>query len=80
MPYLGDWIEQVVVGGESGVNARPCDYDWVLSIHEQCNVVGVPFIFKQTGANFIKDGKHYRILRKDQHVQAFKAGLNTGRI
>lgn len=27
-PYrIGEWVEQVVVGGESGKEARPCDFD-----------------------------------------------------
>jgi hypothetical protein len=37
----------------------------------------VPFRFKQTGANFSKDGKIYRIPRKLQHAQARKANINT---
>lgn len=32
--YL-DNIELVVVGGESYKNARPLNYDWVLSLREQ---------------------------------------------
>ncbi len=29
-PYLNESIEEVSVGGESGVDARPCNYDWVF--------------------------------------------------
>lgn len=75
-PYLGSWIDSVVVGGESGEGARPCDYAWVLDIRSQCEAAGVPFRFKQTGANFIKDGKRYKIERKYQHAQAKKAGID----
>ncbi len=39
----------------------------------------VPFCFRQTGANFVKDGKRYRIPRKLQHAQARKANINTKR-
>ena len=73
---IGSWVEQVVVGGESGQQARPCDFDWVLALHAQSVEAGLSFWFKQTGANFIKDGKSYRIQRQFQHVQARKAGLN----
>jgi len=76
--YLGGWIEGVVVGGESGNEARLCDYDWVLDIRRQCAQRGVPFTFKQTGANFRKDGRTYRVPRRFQHSQALKAGINTG--
>lgn len=27
---IGKWIEQLVVGGESGYEARPCNFDWVI--------------------------------------------------
>ena len=27
---LGPWVEQIVVGGESGKEARICNYEWVL--------------------------------------------------
>ena len=60
-PYLGGWVQGVTVGGESGENARTCEYAWVLGIREQCVRAGVPFHFKQTGANFVKDGKRYAI-------------------
>lgn len=74
--YLGKWCEQVVVGGESGENARECRYEWVLSLREQCVAAGVPFWFKQTGAVFVKDGKTYRVPRRLQHVQARKAQID----
>ena len=74
--YLDEKTQSVTVGGESGHNARPCNFDWILKIREQCISKNVPFTFKQTGANFIKDGKIYRIKRKYQHSQAKVAGIN----
>ncbi|MCE5188881.1 MAG: phage Gp37/Gp68 family protein [Eubacteriales bacterium] len=76
-PFLGSWVDNVSVGGESGESARTCDYDWVLDIRSQCIAANVPFHFRQTGANFVKDRKHYRIPRKLQHSQARKANINT---
>jgi len=35
-PYLDDTIGQVVVGGESGKEARICDFDWVMNIQRVC--------------------------------------------
>lgn len=75
-PYLNASIEEVVAGGESGNEARLCKFDWVLQIREQCREKGVPFWFKQTGANFEKDGHVYCIARKYQHSQARKAGID----
>lgn len=42
-------IHWVIVGGESGPNARPVHPDWVRSIRDQCVAAGVPFFFKQWG-------------------------------
>ncbi len=68
-------IDEVSVGGESGDEARVCDYDWVLGIRSQCMAAGVPFSFHQTGARLLKDGKIYNIERKYQHSQAKRAGI-----
>jgi protein gp37 len=42
-------IDWVIVGGESGRNARPIRQAWVLSILRQCRQAGIPFFFKQWG-------------------------------
>ena len=73
--YL-DHIELVVVGGESDRDARVLDYDWVLNIREQCIRKHVSFEFRQCGTHFIKDGKQYRLQKKDLCSQARKANIN----
>ena len=75
-PWLGDWAERVIAGGESGENARVCDWQWVLAIRENCKNANVPFFFKQTGANFKKDNKIYSIERRFQHSQAKKSNID----
>lgn len=42
-------IHWVIVGGESGPNARPMQKEWVLSIKAQCEKAGISFFFKQWG-------------------------------
>ncbi|MBQ9279577.1 MAG: DUF5131 family protein [Clostridia bacterium] len=69
-------IEFVTCGGESGDNARECHYDWILNTREQCKKYQVPFYFKQTGANFVKNGKRYHIPRNEQLKQARKANID----
>lgn len=69
-------IEQIVCGGESGNNARPCRWEWILSMHDQCLEANVRFYFKQTGAVFVKNGRTYHIPRRLQHEQAKKANIN----
>lgn len=73
---IGTWVGQIVVGGESGVNARPCNFDWIMELHDLCIEQNISFWFKQTGAKFVKDGKLYPVNRRFQHSQARKAGIN----
>ncbi|NDV81752.1 DUF5131 family protein [Bacteroides sp. 51] len=73
---IGSWAEQVVAGGESGYEARPCDFDWIMDLRNLCVEQNVSFWFKQTGAKLIKEGKLYHINRRLQHVQARKSGIN----
>ncbi len=76
-PYLSTGrIDYVLCGGESGERARPCHYEWLLAIREQCMKYHVPFHFKQTGAVFIMNGRTYYIQRKLQQSQAAKAGID----
>ena len=42
-------IDWVIVGGESGSQARKMSKEWVLNIQRQCAEQGVPFFFKQWG-------------------------------
>jgi protein gp37 len=39
----------VAAGGESGANARPTHPEWALSLRDQCQEAGVPFLWKQWG-------------------------------
>ena len=54
-PYLHG-VEHVTVGGETGREARECDYDWVLDIRKQCIEAKVTFWFKNTGSFFKRNG------------------------
>lgn len=39
----------VIVGGESGLGARPIHQDWARSLRDECAAVRVPLLFKQWG-------------------------------
>lgn len=41
-----DWV---IVGGESGAHARPCNIDWIRDIVGQCRAAEVPVFVKQLG-------------------------------
>ena len=54
-------INWVIVGGESGMQARPMKEQWVLNILEQCRNNNIAFFFKQWGTwglDGIKRNKH----------------------
>lgn len=54
-------INWVIVGGESGMQARPMKEQWVMNILEQCKKSNIAFFFKQWGTwgfDGIKRNKH----------------------
>ncbi len=69
-------IEEISVGGESGRQARVCNFDWILHIRRQCIDMNIPFHFRQTGAQFLKDERLYHIARPNQISQARKAAID----
>lgn len=76
--YLPDGqIEQVLCDGENYDGARPCHYEWVKSLHDECAAYNVTFVFCSTGRRFVKDGRLYKIesgvVRSEQ---AYKSGLS----
>jgi len=78
-------LNWVIVGGESGPNARPMHPDWARSIRTQCVSGGVPFFFKQWGEfapyGFVSgievpDGKYLpkKYMWWSDHVKSFRVG------
>jgi len=49
-------LNQIITGGESGSNCRPCDLDWIRSIRDQCAEAGVSYFHKQMGGSKKIDG------------------------
>lgn len=48
---LGGGPDWVIVGGESGPRARPCNIEWIRDIVRQCKTASVPVFVKQLGAS-----------------------------
>jgi len=48
-------VDWVIVGGESGPGARPCNINWIRSIVAQCRAAGVSCFVKQLGSKPIFD-------------------------
>lgn len=64
-----DWV---IVGGESGKDARPCNIEWIRSIVEQCASAGVPVFVKQLGSN-----AHEHVV-EDMAKRMFPGGVPAG--
>ena len=56
-PFLKklDWV---IVGGESGPKARPCNLQWIRDIVKQCRDYSVPVFVKQLGSNVGYESEH----------------------
>ena len=71
-------LEQVLCGGENYDGARPCHYEWVKALSDQCRRHSVQFNFIETGTVIVKDGRTYRIPDKRmQSEQAYRSGLSA---
>ena len=65
-------IDWVIVGGESGTNARPMHPDWVRSLRDQCQEAGVAFFFKQWGEWWeYANEDHYTHCGAEKHAHAW---------
>ena len=71
---LRPWLESgalqwVIVGGESGHNARPMDMDWVRSLRDQSTRAGVAFFLKQLGGVRNKRGGDHAVIDDHKWLQ-----------
>ncbi|HEX4077496.1 MAG TPA: phage Gp37/Gp68 family protein [Rhizomicrobium sp.] len=71
-------IHWVIVGGESGPQARPMLVEWAREVRDQCKAAKVPFFFKQWGGLRPKSGG--RLLDGREWSQWPKTQANTGPI
>ncbi len=69
-------IEQVLCEGENYGGSRPCRFEWVRSLRDECAEYDVTFVFCGTGRRFIKDGRLYRLEGRVQSEQAYRSGLS----
>lgn len=70
-------IEQVICDGENYDGTRPCRYEWVKALRDECEEANVTFAFVGTGRRFVKDGRVYNIEGSGlQANQAFRSGLS----
>lgn len=51
-------FEEVLCGGENYDGSRPCHYEWVKKLSDQCRRYDATFDFIETGTVFVKDVKY----------------------
>ena len=64
-------ISWVIVGGESGPNARPMKREWAIEVRDLCKRKGIPFFFKQWGGRTPKAGGRLLDEREYNDVPAY---------
>jgi protein gp37 len=73
-------IDWVIVGGESGFNARPLNIEWVMEIKQACIKFQIPFFFKQWGKKKFNTNPDDPTILKN-HPQHAKGGCQLkGRV
>jgi protein gp37 len=80
IPRILRGLDWVIVGGESGPNARPMHPDWARSLRDQCAVAGVPYFFKQwgewTSAAASGHGAQFAVIMSDDEMLQGKRELD----
>jgi len=61
-----DYLNWLVVGGESGSGARPCALEWIEDIVKQCKAANVPVFVKQLGAFVVSEQRAYETDQEGQ--------------
>lgn len=79
-PYL-DGVQHVTVGGETGRDARICNYEWVLRIRESCVAANKTFWFKNSGSLFEHDGVVEKVnpLYQTTLAKSFNIDISDGK-
>jgi protein gp37 len=72
-----EYIDAVILGGETGPGARPMHPDWVRSVRDQCAASGVPFFFKQWGEWAIRDSTIHGGIPNNPVIRLGINGLDT---
>ena len=70
-------ISWVVVGGESGRKARPCETAWIADIVEQCRGSRIPVFVKQLGSHAIHEGRRLTLSGKGERMDEWPAYLRV---
>jgi len=71
-------LNWIIVGGESGPDARPMNLDWARALRDSARSYEVPFFFKQTGGDRFIDGAWGSKLLDGECIQQFPGHYTGG--
>lgn len=70
-------IQEVACGGENYDGPRPCAYEWVVALSQQCEKYETNFCWYESGTRLIRNGRCELWFKKsDQGAVAYFSGLN----
>lgn len=75
-------VDWVIIGGESGPNARPLNLAWIYDILVQCNQAKIPVFIKQLGSHWAKrvGATHSKGGDPDEWPKALRVRMFPGEI
>jgi protein gp37 len=73
-------IDWVIVGGESGTDARICAMDWIADIQRQCAAANVPVFVKQLGKLAVFENANMFDFPDDDKLAAYGQAFASGRL
>lgn len=71
------YLDWVIVGGESGFQARPCQLSWLQLVVQQCQRHEVPVFVKQLGSVWAKASCTYSLDNKGGNPEAWLEELRV---
>jgi protein gp37 len=74
LPERRNWLDWIVVGGESGAGARPMEVAWAEALTRRCQDAGVPVFVKQLGSPFGKQHHDIGTFPESLRVREYPAG------
>jgi protein gp37 len=60
-------VDWVIIGGESGQDARPCHIEWIRSLVQDCRTAGVKCLVKQLGKSYHEEQGSQRVRIFPEH-------------
>jgi protein gp37 len=72
---FNDFIDWIIVGGETGPGARLMHYNWAIELQEDANKFKIPFYFKKWGDYYKRFGRNSSIVSPDMKREFPNGGL-----